>query len=437
MPTLALNRELRTQWKEKLTAARTLRDRGAKTPEERARLRELVTDCKRLRQRIDDIESSMMGPIRGDEADGGGNRDAGQDEYRRAFQQYLRFGREGMAEEARAILNQRRAPVEQRDMFTGGSGAGIPGVSSGGFFVPVGFVQDVIQTMRYSGPMVDESVTGLMVTDVGNILPYPSENDSSVTGERIGEGQQVTDVDVSLGQILFGAYKYSTRMVKVSIELLEDSAFDLESFLTREFALRLGRSLNMDFTLGTGSANSQPQGIIPATLASGTLLTATGSSTNDGTSAGGNSVGSDDLISLEHSVDPLYRAGASYMASDSTWSAVRRVKDKFGNLLWQRSLIAGQPDLINGHPMLVNPYMDVLQTQSSSPAVTRNVILFGQMRRYMVRRVRSLSVLRLVERFSDYAQVAFIGFARYDGQVLAGPNATQQQFPFALLRSVY
>jgi HK97 family phage major capsid protein len=426
------NRDLRQQRYTVLTEARALKEKGAAmTPQERSKLARLVGQAQQLRERIERVEGEMMGEIRGGDPNGGGSRASQHDEYRSAFMSYLRHGRDAMPAEQRSILS------EHRDMITGGSGAGIPGVSSGGFFVPVGFVDALISTLKYTGPMTDESVVGTMVTETGQILPYPAENDTNVVGERLGEGQQTIEGDVLLGQVLFGAYRYSTKAVKVSLELLEDSAFDLENFLIGEFAKRLGRILVSDFTNGLGSASSQPMGIVTATAASGSLVAAVGSSSNDGTSAGPNTIGSDDLINLEHAIDPLYRPGSSYMMNDSTFKAIAKVKDKYGRPLFEKSLEAGAPDRINGYPVRLNNYMQTLQTQTSSPPVTVNSTLFGPLKRYMVRRIRAMSVLRLVERWADYAQVGFIGYARYDGQVLAGPNATGQQFPFALLQNTF
>jgi HK97 family phage major capsid protein len=146
-----------------------------------------------------------------------------------------------MSVESRMILNGGRK--EFRDM-------GITPGSAGGFFVPQGFVYEVEEALKYYGPMLQSSE--IMDTATGNPLPYPTDNDTTVAGELVGEGVQVTTADITLGQVVFGAYKFSTKMVKVSIELLQDSAFDMEAFCKKKFAVRLGRILNTYFTTGTG-----------------------------------------------------------------------------------------------------------------------------------------------------------------------------------------
>jgi HK97 family phage major capsid protein len=325
-----------------------------------------------------------------------------QRQHRQAFMTYLRAG-ERTPPDQMAILSRYRGG-EFRDMGTGGEGA-YPGATVG-FFVPVGFVQNIISALKYFGPLLDDNVVDMMDTATGQPLPYPTENDVNILGERIGEGQQVTSQDVSLSQILFGAWKYSSKMVKVSIELLQDSAFDLETWLTRVLAIRLGRILVNDFTLGTGSAFQQPMGILTSVLANGNLVTAIGSSNNTGNADGGNTVGTDDLTNLIHSVDPLYRPNGSFMMNDSTLKAILKVKDKFGRPILDPSLQGAPMHSFLSYPLRINNSMPSLQTQASSPPVTVSTVIFGDLKRFIVRRVRDMSLLVLRERYADY------GFAR-------------------------
>jgi HK97 family phage major capsid protein len=394
MMTVDQNRALRTRRTELLNEAKELSAKGRLSPAEQTRFDSLMQLAEQTRQQYETGERRDGRPPSGD-VDGTERRtDQREVAHRSAFKSYLRTGLQGMPHEERGVL------TEFRDMGSGGQGA-YPGATSG-FFVPLGFVNSIIESLKFTGPMVDASVVEMMDTATGAPLPYPSDNDVSVTGERVGEGQQVTSTDVSISALMLGAYKYSSRLVKVSIELLQDSAFDLESYLIKKFALRLGRTLNSDFTVGLGSGSSQPLGLLTSTVTNGTLVAAVGSSSNDGTGASTNTLGSDDFINLEHGIDVLYRPNASYMAHDSVWKAVRKVKDKFGRNIWQPALVAGQPDTINGYRMLTNNYMDTLQVNAGSPPVTKNTVVFGDMKRFLVRRVKEMSVLRLEERFADF-----------------------------------
>ena len=416
-------RELRQLRADTLRQAKALSDKGKLNPADQRKFDGFMKEAADLMEEYEAIENRGAPP--NGELNGGHRETTREQEHREAFVNYLRLGASAMPQEQRDLLQR-----EYRDMGTGGEGA-YPGATSG-FFVPVGFVDKIVETLKYSGPFLDPGVCEMMDTETGQPLPYPSDDDVNVTGERIAENTQVTTQDVSLGQIMFGAWKYSSRMVKVSIELLQDSAFDFETYLAKKFAQRLGRILVSDFTNGTGSAQSQPLGLITSTLASGNLVAAVGAGANDGASLA-NSIGSDDLTNLEHGIDVLYRPGASYMCHDSTWKAIRKVKDKFGNPIWQRSLVAGMPDTLNGYPVLVNNYMSTLQLGPSSPPVTVNSMLFGNMKRYIIRRVKMMTILRLSERYADFGQVGFLAFARYDGQPAYGGTGTA--FPFAMLQN--
>lgn len=337
-------------------------------------------------------------------------------EYWQAMRLHLAFGNDIPAE-ARAVLRGDRPEMrdlgcfatnevkEFRDMGTGGGNA-LQG-TGGGYFVPVGFVDEVESAMKWYGDMLNAAT--IMTTATGQPLPWPTDNDTTNTGSLVGEGQAVTENDISLGNIVFNAWKYSTNMIKVSLELLQDSAFDLEGYVKDKFAIRLGRILNTHFTTGSGSGSSMPNGIITAATAG---PTAVGSSNNDGGSeTGGTSIGTDDLVALEHSVDKAYRRGAAFMAHDSTIKSLKMLKDKYGRPIWLPGIAVNAPDTVLGYEYFTNNDMATI-------AVNAKTVLFGQLKKYMVRRVKELAILRLNERYAEYGQVAFVGFARYDGNLL-------------------
>lgn len=402
---------------------------GLKTGEDRTKFDAMDAEQKELKERIDRIEKAtgvdeeMRATGRPPAAQPGGADDEkiakeAKEKRAKAFKGYL-VGR--MDEEDRTTLQ------EMRDMGTSGSGAGIA-TSGAGIFVPVGFVNDIVEAMKYYGPMLNGGPgnPSIMDTATGQILPFPTDNDTSSVGELLGENQQVTTLDVTIGSVNMNAFKFSSKMVKVSIELLQDSAFDIEAYLKDKFATRLGRILNTKFTTGAGT--TEPFGIVTQAVSGGT---AAGASTNDGVS-GANTLGSDDLTTLEHSVDPLYRRQAKFMWHDSTLAALKKIKDKYGRPLWMPGVSVGAPDTVNGYPYLINNDMDQLQTQVSSPPTTKKVALFGNLPSYQIRRVKDMWVLRLQERFADFGQVAFIAFCRYDGVLLdAGTN------PVKYLKTVY
>ncbi len=419
---LPTNMELRQQRKAILDECASLVS-GPMSSERRAFFDRRMAEAEELKTRIYRIEgqNNSMGEFRGG-AIGGEFRDGAirggaaesrrvreeSAEFRQAFGRYLRIGMNELGAEERALIQERR------DMGTGGQGA-YPGATSG-FFVPVGFVDRVEDAMKYYGPMLKggADMPEIMDTATGAPLPYPAADDTSQVGEQVDENAIVGSQDVNLQQIMFGAFKYSSKLVKVSIELLQDSAFDIEMFLTNEFGRRLGRIVNTKLTTGVGT--TEPKGIVTAVSAGGNKVAAVGSSTNTGGTEGNNTIGSDDLTNLEHAVDPVYRPGARYMMHDSTLKSLKKVKDKYGRPLWQESTRDGQPATINGYQYLVNNDMDELPAVPTSPPLLAETVLFGAMPKYVVRRVKQMAVLRLSERYAEYGQVGFLAFARYDGQ---------------------
>jgi HK97 family phage major capsid protein len=326
----------------------------------------------------------------------------------------------GMEQENRSIMDREvelhreayaNLPAEKRALAEGTLLSQIGTYTGIGYFVPAGFVYDVEQATKYFAPLLDGSTIRIMETATGQPLPYPISNDTTQQATIVGENVGLTEQDITAGHIDFGAYKFTSGLVTASLELLQDSAFDIEKWLVERFAERWGRGLENYLTNGTGVA--QPTGLITSILASGaTAIVATGSSESTGGSqTGANSIGYSDLINLEHSVDPTYRRGAKYMFHDQTLSSLKRILDKYGRPLWVPSMANNAPATINNYPYVINQSMP----QISAAATT---CIFGDFSKFMARKVKDLQVLRLDERYADIGQVGFVSFARLDSNLL-------------------
>lgn len=360
--------------------------------------------------------------------------------YRAAFWEQMRWGapgnkwQKGASEEAHTTLNSVRRKMatgtkEQRDQEAGTQSITYTEGTVGGYFVPAGFVYDVEVATKFYAPLLDGSVIRLLETATGQILPYPTSNDTNQAWHILPEAQQIQDQgsspnyptqgvlptqdagNVLLGHVNFGAWKGSTGLIRVSLELLQDSAFSLESFLTNAFAIRLGRGYEAYLTNGTGS--SQPTGLLTAIAASGAVpVTAIGSAANDGSAnTGVNSIGYADLVNLEHSVDPTYRRGAKYMFHDQTLRFLKTLLDKFGRPLWVPGVAEDEPDTLNGYAYVINQSFPQIAASATSVA-------FGDFSKFIVRKVKDLQVVRLDERFADYGEVAYVGFSRIDSNLV-------------------
>ncbi len=343
-----------------------------------------------LGAKFDEIDEAArrQAATAGTPADGTGQPDG---EYRSAFGAYMRSGLTGLdAEQATLLQSQFRA-------------LGTTSGSVGGYTVPEGFWAKVTETMKaFGGAAVGAESIG---TDSGNSLPWPTNDDTSNTGYILGENSAATNEgDLSFGQKTLGAYTFVSGPGLVSLQLLQDSGIDIESFVARKMGERLGRIQNTRFTTGTGS--SQPQGCVYGATTGKTTASAT-------------VITYDELIDLVHSVDAAYRATGrcSFKMHDLILAYVRKIRDDsggsgLGRPIWEPSVQAGQPDTLLGYPVVINNDMD------STVAATKKTMLFGDHQsHFVVRRVNGGQLMRLAERYAEYLQVGFIAYERADSLV--------------------
>lgn len=351
---------------------------------------------------IDDEEADRKRAAsgRGGQASDGTGGDGAtlEGEYRAAFEAFLRHGLDDIEPEQRKLVRShfRSDPaIRAQGVATGGAG---------GFTVPEGFWAKVTETMRFFGGVLQAGVETLD-TDSGESIPWPTNDDTGNAGALLTENTQVTEQDLVFNQAQLDAFMYTSRLVRVSIQLLQDSGIDIESFIARKLGERLGRIFNTHWTTGTGTA--QPQGFVTGATAG---VAATGTATT---------FTYNHLVDLIHSVDVAYRSGpgVGWSMHDLIVAFVRKIRDDSGGAgvgrpIWEPSVQAGQPDTLLGYPVTVNNDM------ASVMANTARTVAFGNFRAaYVARRVRSAQMLRLAERYADFLQVGFLAFQRADGVV--------------------
>ncbi|MGO4479973.1 phage major capsid protein, partial [Massilia sp. 2TAF26] len=217
----------------------------------------------------------------------------------------------------------------------------------------------------------------------------------------------VTGLDTTFGNITLDVYKYSSKKIALPFELVQDSFIDIEAYIQSVLAMRLGRIQNTHYTVGTGTG--QPRG----------LVTAAGSG-KVGTTGQTTSVIYDDLVDLEHSVDPAYRnqAGVGYMMHDTTVKAIRKIKDGQNRPIFvpgyeaNAMINGGAPDTLMGRPIAINQDMPVMAANAKS-------ILFGQFNKYIVRDVMDLTMFRMTDSaFTLLGQIGFVAFMRTGGNLI-------------------
>jgi HK97 family phage major capsid protein len=266
----------------------------------------------------------------------------------------------------------------------------------GGYTFGSTFVESLEMAQLQFGGM--RQVAEVIRTESGEEMSWPTCDDTSNEGEQIGENKAPTPLDPTFGQQRWGAFKYSSKLIKVPFELFQDTRLDLNTTLGRIMGERLGRVTNRKFTLGVGGG-VEPMGIVPA-------------SAMGKTTAGATAITADEILDLIHSVDDAYWDGASFMFHRNILLAIRKLKSNDNQYIWQPGAQAGVPSTLFGHPYVLNSNMQ------SSIATGTKTMLFGQLSKYKIRDVGEVRVKRLEERFADTDQIGFIAFGRHDGQLL-------------------
>ena len=240
-------------------------------------------------------------------------------------------------------------------------------------------------------------------TASGTDMPFPTNNDTSNKGAILAENTQVAEVDATFGQLVLNSYKYSSKLVLVARELLQDSAVNIPELIGQILGERIGRIQNDHFT--TGDNSSKPNGVVTA---------ATSSSI---TTASATAISYDNLVDLVHALDPAYRLNARFMMSDAALKVIKKIKvaqysgDTVGAPLWIPGLAGMLADTIMGYPYVINQSVAV-------PAASAKAVLFGDFSKYLIRDVSDVRLIRMEERYADYDQVGFTAFVRSDADLL-------------------
>ena len=273
--------------------------------------------------------------------------------------------------------------------------------TAGGYTVPVETSTRIIERMKMFGPMNEGGPCEYLVTRDGHRINFPTVDDTSSTGEMKAENAAVTEGDVTFGQKSIDAYMFSSKMIRVPVELLQDSNQMIESYLSRLLGERIGRGLNQKLTSGSGT--NEPNGIITATSAGKTTASAT-------------AITFDEVLDLVASVDPAYRykdGRTGFMMHDAICMYARKIKNSNNDYIWQmRDVRADTPDMLWGYPVWVNQDMD------SAVTTGKKTMLFGSFSNYMTRRVRGMTMSVARELFIQYLQIALIAWIRADGELL-------------------
>lgn len=264
--------------------------------------------------------------------------------------------------------------------------------ADGGYLVPEEFERDIVTALEEEN--VIRSLAKVITTQHERKIPVATGHS---TAQWTAENAAYTESNPTFGQKQIDAFKL-TDLARVSVELLQDSAFDIEDYLMKEFARAFGIAEEEAFCVGTGT--NQPTGIFTAN--GGTVGV---------TAAANNAITADELISLVYALKSPYRRNAKFLMNDATISAIRKLKDQNGAYLWQPSLQAGQPDRLLGYDLYTSPYVPTM----AAGALT---VAFGDFKNYWIGDRAGRTVQRLNELYATNGQIGYVATERVDGKVI-------------------
>lgn len=332
-----------------------------------------------LRKRHTAYTTPVTGPVLVNGAD------KGDAVLERAFEHYLRTGQRNMD------------IVELRAQGTDSDAAG-------GYLVPDTFRQKLTERMVSYGGIA--TVAETISTSTGAPLSWPTVDDTSHSGEIVAEhGTGAAGADITFGTKTLGAFKYmsfgaSNLPLRISVELLQDAAFDVMGFVTRALGTRIARAQATDFATGAGT--TEPLGLM-SQAAAVSLATSSGNFTYA------------KLLDLVHSVDPDYRAGAHFVMNDSVLKTIRTLEDGNNRPLWLPS-DGGLANALPGGTLMGYPV--VIDQAVAGLGDAAKIMAFGDIREaYVIRRVKDVTLV--VDPYSRAAngEVQITAWARADATV--------------------
>ena len=273
-------------------------------------------------------------------------------------------------------------------------------LSEGGYTVPDEFEHTLVEALQEENIM--RGLVHVMTTASGDRkIPLVV---SKGTASWIEEEAQIPESDDSFGQITLSAHKVGC-MIKISSELLHDSAFDMAAYIAHEFGRRVGAA--EEEAILSGDGNHKPFGLLHDTQGAQMGVTA----------AAATALTADELIDLQHSLKSGYRRNAVFVMNDGTIKLLRKLKDGNGNFLWQPNVLYGQPDMLLNTRVLTSNYMPL-------PTAGNKAILYGDMSYYWLADREGRSLQRLNELYAATDQIGFKITQRLDGRLIL-PEAVQ------------
>lgn len=373
--------ELKQQKTKLLLDAQKILTKQGVTKEERSTAQKMLEDVDLIEQTLaieervakDAAEQRSAGrPPRSQPGEGITATDEVRTAERAAFTDYIKYGKRDTS-----VLR------EQRDLTTGNTGV----------VIAQDFMGTIIEAQKAWGQLT--VAVGQKKTKNGEPLKVAQVNDVAQISSVIGEATTVSEADPAFSGFINSVSFLTTGLIKISLAELEDSYFDLDSWIRTAFGKRIARGLSS--LIVTGSTDTNFQSIITSA--------ATGV-----TSAAPTTLGYEDFVGLYSKLDPAYVATASWVMNSNSRGLLLGLTDTLGRPLFVPSVNTDSLDTILGRPVVISQY------HPNVASTVVGAVQFGSLTdAYVLRTAGDVSILRLNERYADTGEVGFIGYHRNSG----------------------
>lgn len=360
---------------------------GVMTEEQRTQWNKAQTELENLdaqiqrEEQLRSLDQSLVDDNEQEQRGQQNNPETEQTERRnQAFDRFLRCGFGELTAEERQAVKELRAQGTSPD-------------EKGGYTVPTQMLNKIVDQMKAYGGIA--SVAQILSTSTGQDITWSTSDGTDEEGELLGENTAASEQDVEFGTAILGAKKLSSKIIRVSNELLQDSGVNIEAYLGSRIAQRIGRGEAKYLVKGTGTGSPlQPKGLDASVT---------------GTIDASATFGWKDINALEHALDPAYRNGPKFRLAfnDDTLKNLKEMEDAQKRPLWLPSIAGVAPSTILGMQYVVDQAIDKMEAG-------KKFIFCGDFDRFILRRVTYMTLKRLVERYAEFDQTAFLAFHRFD-----------------------
>jgi HK97 family phage major capsid protein len=267
-------------------------------------------------------------------------------------------------------------------------------LAEGGFFVPEQFLAQTIHDTGVPGSQLRPLCTVIRVASKDGYIPTMA----SATWAAIAEEAAPTESTPVVGQVTFSIEK-SGGLVKVSRELLDDSAINLPALLSQIFQEAAGQF--EDVGIISGNDTTQYAGIMGSSAAFYTMANAT-------------SVVGADLIGTYYALNAQHRANASWVMKSTIAALINSIAITAAGVHSIPSLTAAPADFILGKR---NVLTDVVSGLGGTITSTEKIAIFGDFRQYYIFDRVGFTIRRNDSLYMGNDQVGFFATRRGDGQV--------------------